>query len=855
MEKFFEIGAYFMKKKIITLSSVLVGFMIIISSAMGIFNHMNDRIKELNKDTVQNMSFTYLSALSSETVNHSRTYFSSRFDNLDQIVDAVLDMNIDSESAKQYICNELQADTTYISLLTDECKRENLSGDGSFYPLDMMAFETALNHEEDKVILSVNDNGERMIEIVKFRKFSLEDDEYSAVICGIHPDTLNTILNLSYSEDMVYSFIIRKRDGAFVIRNEDADRNNYYERVSSKYENYDGMVSEDYIEQISNAMENGENYKTVFMIDGDVRMLYARQFAYSDWYLLTFMSYSEMEGLLEENNQAITKVFNSCFIVLFIVFLMVFVSYAVYSYLQIKKQNELKNEAISANKSKSEFLSNMSHDIRTPMNVIVGMTDIARANINNIERVDECLAKIARSSRHLLALINDVLDMSKIESGKMTLSIVQVSFRENIENIVTIIQPQINSKKQHFDVYIKNIISENVYCDSLRINQILINLLSNAMKYTPCEGEISLTLSQEKSPKGDEYVRNHIYVKDNGIGMSEDFIKVIFDSFVREDKKRVTKEEGTGLGMSITKHIVDVMGGTIEVKSKLNEGSEFHVVLDLKKGNVDIENMNLAGVKILVVDDDEELCLSVIQSLKEIDADADYVTSGKHAVEIVADSPEKYDVILVDWRMPEMDGMETARRIRECTKNFIPVILISAYDWSEIETEAKAVGINGFISKPLFKSTLFFGIKQYMENNFVEEPENNAVEFSGGRILLAEDNELNSEIATDILNEAGFEVDWAENGRLCVEKFKYSEVGSYCAILMDIRMPVMDGYEATRNIRAMERTDADIPIIAMTADAFAEDVAKAKEAGMNGHVAKPIDVNALFYMLKKELDK
>lgn len=844
-----------MKRKMLILSFILMGFLIIISSALAIFNHMNDRIKKLNKDTVQNIIFTYLSALSSETVNHSRTYFSSRFESLDQIVDAVLDMNFDSEGAKRYICDELKADTTYISLLTDDGIRENLSGDGSFYPLDSEAFEIALNREEDKVILSVNDSGERMIEIVKFHEFSLGNSRYSAVMLGVHPDTLNTVLNLSYSEDMVYSFIIRKRDGAFVIRNEDADRSNYYDRVSEKYEDYEGMVSEDYIEQIGSAMENGENYSTAFVIDGDLRMLYARQFAYSDWYLLTFMSYREMDSLLEENNKELSKVFNSCFIILFIVFLLVFVSYAVYSYLQLKRQNELKNEAISANRSKSEFLSNMSHDIRTPMNVIVGMTDIARANIDDRKRVEECLAKITRSSRHLLSLINDILDMSKIESGKMTLSIVQVSFRESIENIVTIIQPQINSKHQNFDVYIKNIISENVYCDSLRLNQILINLLSNAMKYTQCEGEISLTLSQENSPKGEEYVRNHIYVRDNGIGMSEDFMKVIFDSLVREDKKRVTKEEGTGLGMSITKHIIDVMGGTIDVKSKLNEGSEFHVVLDFKKCDTDSEHMNLEGIRVLVADDEEELCLSVIQSLKEIGADADYVTSGKRAVEIIKDSPEKYDVVLVDWHMPEMNGVETAKKIRECTKNFIPVILISAYDWSEIEAEAKTVGINGFISKPLFKSTLFFGIKQYMENDSAEEPENNTIEFSGGRILLAEDNELNSEIATDILNEAGFEVDWAENGRLCVEKFRYSEVGSYCAVLMDIRMPVMDGYEAARNIRAMNRKDSDIPIIAMTADAFAEDVAKAKEAGMNGHIAKPVDVNTLLYMLKKELDR
>lgn len=844
-----------MKKKLLSLSFILVGFFIIICSAGGTFKYMNNRVNELNQDTVQDVSFAYLSALSSETVNHSRTYFNSKFENLDQMIDAVLDMNIDAESAKKYLRDEITAGAVYIALLKENGEREVLRGDESLHPLDNEGFENACRLEQDRVALTVNKSGDRTVEMAKFRKFSLGDTAYCGLLCGISPDTLNTVLNLFYGKEMVYSFVIRKKGSEFVVRNEDTKSKTYFDRVKNMYDEYDGMTPDDYIEQISAAMQKNESYQKAFMINGELRMMYARPFSYSDWYIFTFMSYNEMDSLLDANNTKTSSIFNRCFIVLFIIFLAVFMSYAVYSYKQLMRQNELKNEAIAANRSKSEFLSNMSHDIRTPMNVIVGMTDIARSNIDNKEKVDECLAKITRSSRHLLSLINDVLDMSKIESGKMTLSMVQVSFRENIDNIVTIIQPQINSKHQNFDVYIKNIISENVYCDSLRLNQILLNLLSNAMKYTPCEGEISLTLSQEDSPSGEDYVRNHIYVKDNGIGMSEDFVKVLFDSFVREDRRRVTKEEGTGLGMSITKHIVDVMGGTIEVKSEPNVGSEFHVILDLKKGDEDLEHMNLEGLKVLVADDDEELCHSVMHSLKEIGTDADYVTSGTLAIDMVKESPEKYDVILVDWRMPEMNGIETARKIREYTNTAIPVILISAYDWSEIEDEARAVGINGFISKPLFKSTLFFGIKQYTDNNFVEETENSSVEFGGGRILLAEDNELNSEIATDILTEAGFEVDWAENGRICVEKFKYSEVGYYCAVLMDIRMPVMDGYEATRKIRELERSDSDIPIMAMTADAFAEDVAKAAEAGMNGHIAKPIDVNELFYLLKRELEK
>ncbi|MDE7138803.1 MAG: response regulator, partial [Ruminococcus sp.] len=820
------------------------------------FTSMNHKIRNLNKDTVRNVGFTYLSSLNTESVNHSKTYFSSKLETLNQVLNAVINMDMDEESSKEYIQNEIAEGAVYLALLTEDGEREVLRGDRSLRPLDMERFEECVRIGEDKVILTINDSDDRIVEMIKFRDFTIGDKKYSAILCGIEPETLNNALNLFYNEEMVYSFVIRKQDSAFVIRNEDAYRNTYFDRVSTMYEDYEGMTADDYINEISQAMKNNETYSASFKINGDSRMLFAQPFSYSDWYLITFMGYQEIEGLLDENNNKINHMFNQYIIIISIIFFIIFSGYALFSYGQLKKQQKLKEEAVSANKSKSEFLSNMSHDIRTPMNAIVGMTDIARSNIDDKERVEMCLQKITRSSRHLLSLINDVLDMSKIESGRMTLSMVQISFRESIENIVSVIQPQINSKHQKFDIYINNIISENVFCDILRLNQVLINLLSNAVKYTQVEGEISLSLSQEESPKGEEYVRNHIIVKDNGIGMTQDFIKVIFDDFVREDSGRVSKEEGTGLGMTITKHIIDVMGGTIDVESRLNEGSEFHVILDLKKGDADIHNMNLNGMKVLVTDDDEELCLSVMQSLEEIGTEAEYVTNGLQAVEIIKNNPDKFDVILVDWHMPDMNGVETARNIRQHTTSHTPVILISAYDISEIEEEAKDAGINGFISKPLFKSTLFFGIKQHIENESQLEIYNEkSPEFNGERILLAEDNELNSEIAMDILTEAGLVVDWAENGQLCVEMFSKSETGYYSAVLMDIRMPVMNGYEATRNIRALDRSDSGIPIIAMTADAFAEDIAKAKECGMNGHIAKPIDVNALFYLLNKELKK
>lgn len=845
-----------MKKKLLGLFSVLIWFLLLILTSVFIFSHMEKRISSLNKETVRDVGFTYLSAMTSETVNHSRTYFEGKFEVLNQILNTALDSEKPPEQVKEQIVADVSGDADYVALLTVDGEREVLRGDATLRSFDMELFEKALELEQNNVSLAINEKKQRMIELMLLRDYSIGGTQYSALICDVPADILNTVLNLFCDEEMVYSFVVRKSDSAFVIRNEDAFSKNYYAQIRERYETYDGKTPEDYIRQIGDAMQNNETYHSVFYIDGEERLLYARKLFYSDWYLLTFMRCSEIEKLLEANNQARSDVFSSCLTILFFVFIIVFCIFAVYSFIHLKQLEKLKNEAVSASRSKSEFLSNMSHDIRTPMNIIVGMTDIARSNIDDKEKMEECLNKITKSSRHLLSLINDVLDMSKIESGKMTLSIVQISLRQSLENIVSIIQPQIKSKNQKFDIYIKNILSEEVYCDSLRLNQILINLLSNAVKYTQEEGTVSMTLVQEESPLGSSYVKNHIYVKDNGVGMTEDFLKIIFDNFVREDKERISKEEGTGLGLAITKHIVDVMNGKITVKSKPNQGSEFHVELDLQRGDVDAEELTLNRMKVLVVDDDPDLCETAVRSLNELSASTEYAISGREAVEIIKKSPHHFDIILIDCQMPDMDGMETAVKIREYTGDDVAVVLISAYDWIDFEQEAKNAGVNGFISKPLFKSTLYLGIKQIMDKTIEEKKEEKQLspDFSGERILLAEDNELNSEIASVILNNAGFSVEWAENGKCCVDKFQASPEGYYSAILMDIRMPIMNGYEATKAIREMSRSDADIPIIAMTADAFSEDVAKAASYGMNGHIAKPLDTNALFYLLKRELN-
>ncbi len=511
--------------------------------------------------------------------------------------------------------------------------------------------------------------------------------------------------------------------------------------------------------------------------------------------------------------------------------------------------------AVEANKAKSDFLSSMSHDIRTPMNAIMGLTTIATANIDNKEAVKDALRKITLSSRHLLGLINDILDMSKIESGKISLTMAEISLSEMMENLLNIIQPQIKSRRQKFDIFVENISSENVYCDGVRLNQVLLNLLSNAVKYTQEEGRIHVTLRQEDSPKGDNWVRTSFRVADTGIGMTPEFLEHIFDSFARADNYHVHATEGSGLGMSITKHIVDMMEGEIKVESNLGKGSTFLVTLDLERAVQQDQSRVLPPWNTLVVDDNKTLCLSAVETLREMGIQADWTLSGQEAVEIVTQrshSLQPYHVVLLDWQMPGMDGIETARRIRQQVGDDVPILLITAYDWSEIEQEARAAGINGFLSKPLFQSTLRCGLMHYVgeEGEIVEPVREERLDFTGRRILLAEDNDINWEIAQNILCSNGFTVDRAEDGLECLEKFQASAPGYYDIILMDVRMPRMNGHQSAAAIRALGRQDAkEIPILAMTADAFNEDIQHCLEVGMNGHIAKPLDFKTLLRLI------
>ena len=508
-----------------------------------------------------------------------------------------------------------------------------------------------------------------------------------------------------------------------------------------------------------------------------------------------------------------------------------------------------------ANRAKTTFLNNMSHDIRTPMNSIIGFTSLAAAHIDNTEQVKDYLTKIATSSNHLLSLINDVLDMSRIESGKVKIEEKECSIPEILHDLKTIVQADIMSKQLDFYIDTVDVINEHVMCDRLRLNQILLNLLSNAMKFTKPGGMVSVRILQKRNAS-EGYADYEFQVKDTGIGMSPEFLKNVFEPFERERTSTISGIQGTGLGMAITRNIVDMMGGSVSVESEVGKGSTFTVSLQFKtcSGPVRQETIpELLGLRALVADDDFNTCSSVTKMLSDIGMRPDWTTSGKEAVlrvKLAGEQNDEYAVYIIDWLMPDMNGVEVVRRIRGLIGEKTPIIILTAYDWADIEEEARKAGVTAFCSKPIFLSEL----REVLESPFAvknqEEVPQETISFERKKILLVEDNELNQEIAVEILKEAGFSVDVADDGVVAVERMKTAEPGQYDLILMDIQMPVMDGYEATRQIRALENPDiAGIPILAMTANAFQEDKKAAIEAGMDGHIAKPIDVSKLFGIL------
>ncbi len=854
------------------LRSLKINIAVIICLTSFVFFFLGRSINDMCENTIEDIGNDYMAGMNEQVSLHFETVIELRLTMAESIAHIAAgegDLGYGSKEeieygarARHFLCAALYSSDGRIEMIYGDTVKLN-------HP---ETFLESLKNGERKVASAVDNNGNGVILFGIPCEYPMSDGSGSlAIVVGLSANYMGEVLFLESDSSQMYSFVIRE-DGTYVVGDQNDKNENYFNRL---YKIFDGQgdKADSYVKQMTDAMNTNEDYTVILKSEESRCHLYCTSLPYCEWYLVTILPF---EGL----DQAISGMGNRWLTLVYIASSLVIVMllYLFFRYLRIfrnqvsalkdmntemdtarKAAEEARKEAEHANAAKQEFLSSMSHDIRTPMNAIIGMTSLAAANVHKPEQVQEYLRKIALSSKHLLGLINDVLDISKIESGKMTLNVGLVSLKEVMDSIVNIIQPQVKAKNQQFDAVAYEILSEDVCCDSVRLNQVLINLLGNAVKFTPENGSVKVSVYQEPLPKDPSCVRTHFLVRDTGIGMSKEYQEKIFDSFSREDNTRVQKTEGSGLGMAITKYIVDAMGGTISVRSEQGKGSEFHVILDLAKVAEQEMDTVLPDWHMLVVDNDERLCSSTVHSLQSLGIRSEWCLSVERAMELIAEhchGNDAYQIILLSWNLPGMNGIEAARKIQSSYGKDSPALFLSACDWSSMEKAAREAGISGFVCRPVFQSALLDALKVFAgvsDKKGAGGEEEIGLECRGKHILMAEDNELNWEVARELLSVLEMELDWVENGQSCVEKFEKSPVGYYDAIIMDVRMPVMNGYEATRAIRALEREDADIPVIAMTADAFSEDIQKCLECGMNDHLAKPIDIQAVVCKLKKYL--
>ena len=565
-----------------------------------------------------------------------------------------------------------------------------------------------------------------------------------------------------------------------------------------------------------------------------------------NWTLLSLMPFAYLN--ISTENWSLIGIVSSGLIVLFIFDLIAMLYFN-------KKLQATAKEARSASKAKTDFLSTMSHDIRTPMNAIIGLTTITEKDLDDKKTVSENLHKISLASNHLLTLINDILDISKVESGKINLVPQAFSIVETVENLMNLSQPMIKEKNIEFGFHINHMDKEYLYADQLRLNQIYINILSNAIKYTEPGGRITIDMKEEESEK-EGCVKLTYIVSDTGIGMSKEYMENMYQPFSRQTDSRVNSIQGTGLGLAITKQMVDLMKGTIDCQSEQGVGTTFTVVLDIPIAEHQRGEMKLDEMDVLIVDDDEVLLETAVDTMESLGLRAEQANSGLEAIGMIKHREEtgkNYDIVIIDLKMPDLDGIETIKRIRSEIKSNIPILLISAYSWSDVEEKAKEAGVSGFLSKPLFRSTLYNKINEVLGTEVKSvDPENDYSDLQGLNILVAEDNDINWEIISALLSMYGITSERAENGRIAVEKIKEAKKDSYTLVFMDIQMPEMNGLDATRIIRKLDdEWKSSIPIIAITADAFAENIAECLNAGMNGHIAKPIDIKLVIKEIRR----
>lgn len=774
-------------------------------------------------------------------------------------------------------------DVRYMELL---CKKKQLMGE-SCYSLalvsedGMLLNSTMLMLEDEKMQNLCNTSEEKFVchyydeqsSIMQEREIFLIGDRigpisvkghtYHYLIARIDVDALQNELKLDSYNAEGHSHVIDP-EGHYIINEH---RNDTAYGVSNFYEKMENGVLESHMttEKIRKKIHAGENFTYEYGITEDaVNVINCIYMEFGDWY---YVNVVPKEVFLEQS-RSLMRLF--MFFMFLILAVLIFVGISIFirrsKMLALERlyQRELREAfdmAEAANHAKTAFLNNMSHDIRTPMNAIIGFVMLAITHIDNKKRVLDYLEKISKSSNHLLSLINDVLNMSRIESGKVNIERNPENLAEILHELKDIILADVHAKQLELYIDALDVKDENIICDRLRLKQVLLNLISNALKYTNPGGMVSIRITEKGYSESGEGVYE-FRIKDNGIGMSPEFVKTIFEPFTREKSSTVSGIQGTGLGMAITKNIVDMMNGTIEVISEPGVGTEFVVVFSfpIQEGNSEpLTIRSLEGVHGLIVDDDMHTCQSAASMLRQIGMRPEWCMHGKEAIARTEEAMQIGDcfgVYIIDWLMPEMNGIETARRIRKIVDSKTPIILLSAYDWTDLEEEAREAGITDFISKPLFLSELHRKLMMICGEEVADstEEENEEISFAGKRLLLAEDIEMNREIAVEILSQAGFMVETAENGKVALEKVENSEPGYFDAVLMDVQMPVMNGYEATREIRNLEdEMLSSIPIIAMTANAFDEDKEEALKAGMNAHVSKPIDIPALWKALETAL--
>ncbi|WP_294410433.1 response regulator [uncultured Ruminococcus sp.] len=634
-------------------------------------------------------------------------------------------------------------------------------------------------------------------------------------------------------------------DGNYIIKDHSFKNSNFFEFYRSY--NSGDTAAQELFEKITSSTGSFSMYNS----RGEKCILaYTPIASKAEWVLLSFMPMNELN--VNTENWMLVGIVSVGLLILFVFDLTVMLYFN-------QKLHAAAREAAFANQAKTVFLSTMSHDIRTPMNAIIGLTTIAKKNLDDTESVRENLQKITLASNHLLTLINDILDISKVESGKLILIPQTFSIVEAVENLVNISQPMIKEKNIEFHFRISRMEKEYLYADQLRLNQIYINILSNAIKYTEPGGHVSVDMREDESKKPGCVQLTYI-VSDSGIGMSPEYMANMYQPFSRQTDSRVNSIQGTGLGLAITKQMVDLMNGTINCQSEPGKGTTFTVILDIPIAERQREDMVLEPMDVLIVDDDPILLETAADTLKSLGVTADCAESASKALEMIShrhETEQDYSIVILDWEMPDIDGIEMTRRIRSTVSPDIPILLISAYDRTDIEGAAKKAGANAFISKPLFRSTLYDTINDVLGTGAKSaEPENDYSDLHGMNILIAEDFDVNWEVISALLEMYGINTERAENGRICVEKIKSAAEGSYDLIFMDIQMPEMNGLDATKNIRALDDPWASsIPIIAMTADAFSENVTECLNSGMNGHISKPVDIKLVIkeiYRIKEE---